>query len=185
MLTTAQPRARHGGGTPGGQPRKRHRPNHRLVKIHRNYTVEEAADLLGRHKNTVRAWIKAGLPVTDGMRPTLIFGLDLRNFLSARRAKNRQTCPPGHIFCVRCREPKPPAGDMADYLPMSDTTGNLRGICPDCDTLIHRRVNMAKIDLIRGQLDVTFPLVESHIRDRASPSVNCDFSVGDQTLENA
>ena len=31
---------------------KRH-PNHRQVKIHRNYTVEEIASLFGIHKNTV------------------------------------------------------------------------------------------------------------------------------------
>ena len=40
--------------------RKRH-PNPRLVKIHRNYTVEEIATLFGIHKNTVRDWVKAGL----------------------------------------------------------------------------------------------------------------------------
>jgi len=37
-------------------------PNHRLVKIHRIYTVEDAACCLAVHKNTVRRWIKAGLP---------------------------------------------------------------------------------------------------------------------------
>ncbi len=37
-------------------------PNHRLVKIHRSYTVEDAARCLAVHKNTVRRWIKAGLP---------------------------------------------------------------------------------------------------------------------------
>ena len=41
-------------------------PNYRLVKIHRNYTVEEAARMFGIHKNTVRAWIEAGLPVCKG-----------------------------------------------------------------------------------------------------------------------
>jgi hypothetical protein len=155
------------------------------VKIHRSYTVEEVARLLGAHKNTVRAWIKAGLPAIDNSRPTLIFGLDLRDFLSARRAKLRQPCAPGFIYCVKCRTPKAPAGDMADYVPISDTMGNLRGICPDCETLIHRRVNRAKIDLIRGRLDVTPPLAQSHIRDLVSPSLNCDFVHGDQDRENA
>lgn len=164
---------------------RRHRPNPRLVKIHRNYSVEEVADLLGTHKNTVRRWIKTGLPVIDSKRPTLIHGLDLREFLQARRTKNRQTCPPGHIYCVKCHAPKAPAGCMADYIPISATTGNLRGICPDCETLIHRRVSQAKLDIIRGQLDVTLPLAESHIRELARPSVNCDLAQGGQTRENA
>ena len=44
-----------------GTQMSRH-PNYRLVKIHRNYTVEEIACLLSVHKNTVRNWFKTGLP---------------------------------------------------------------------------------------------------------------------------
>jgi predicted DNA-binding protein (UPF0251 family) len=40
-------------------------PNYRLVKIHRIYTVEDAARCLAVHKNTVRRWIKAGLPTVS------------------------------------------------------------------------------------------------------------------------
>ena len=57
---------------------KRLNPN--LAKMHRNYTVEEVASLFGVHKNSVRAWIKAGLPVCDARRPVLILGLDLRDY---------------------------------------------------------------------------------------------------------
>ena len=32
--------------------------------------------------------------------------------------------------------------------------GNLCGICPDCDRLIYRRVNLAKIDAVRGELEM-------------------------------
>ena len=32
----------------------RHRPSHRLVKIHRNYSIDDAATLLGIAKVTVR-----------------------------------------------------------------------------------------------------------------------------------
>ena len=71
--------------------RKRH-PNHRRVKVHRSYTVEEIAGLFGIHKNTVRAWVKAGLPTCDNKRPVLILGRDLIAFLQARRAKNKQPC---------------------------------------------------------------------------------------------
>ena len=50
------------------------RVNARRVKIHRSYAVDEAARLLGVHKNTVRSWIKRGLPTVDNRRPILILG---------------------------------------------------------------------------------------------------------------
>ena len=135
---------------------KRH-PNYRRVKIHRNYTVEETASLFGIHKNTVREWVKTGLPTSDDKRPMLILGQDLSAFLQARRIKNKQTCQPGEIYCVRCRAPKFPAGDMAEYLPITEKFGNLTAICPDCNSMMNRRVSMAKLEQVRGKMDITFP----------------------------
>jgi Helix-turn-helix domain len=133
----------------------RRHPNHRLVRIHRNYTVEEAARLLGTHKNTIRAWIKQGLSPIDRKKPQLIHGLELSRFLQNRRQMSKQTCPPGHLYCVRCKAPRAAALDMADYIPSTATTGNLRGICPACGTLIHRRVSWAKLDQVSGNLEIT------------------------------
>ncbi len=135
---------------------RKRRPNYRLVKIHRNYTVEDVARLFGIHKNTVRAWVKAGLPTCDGKRPILILGRELAGYLKARRTKNKRPCQPGEFYCLRCRAPKQPDGDMADYLPITERLGNLEGICPDCGAMIYRRASLAKLDQIRGKLDITF-----------------------------
>jgi excisionase family DNA binding protein len=153
---------------------KRH-PNPRLAKIHRNYTVEEVAALFGVHRNTVRAWVKRGLPTNDDRRPMLILGHDLVAFLHAQRAKNKWTCQPGEIYCVRCRAPKAPAGDMADYQPVTETLGNLIAICSDCEAIIYRRVNLTKLEQVRGKLDITMPQALPHIGDSALPCVNSDL----------
>jgi hypothetical protein len=58
---------------------KRH-PNYRLVKIHRNYSVEQIASLCVKHKNTVRAWLKGGLQSIDESRPVLVTGDPWRPF---------------------------------------------------------------------------------------------------------
>ena len=153
---------------------KRH-PNHRLVKIHRSYTVEEIANLFGIHKNTVRRWVKDGLATTDDKRPMLILGRVLVAFLQARRVKNKQTCKPGELYCVRCRAPKSPAGDMAEYSPITEKFGNLVAICPDCDAIMNRRVSLAKIEQIRGKMDISFPEAVRQLYESANPTVNSDF----------
>lgn len=154
---------------------KTRHPNPRLAKIHRNYTVEEAANLFGVHRNTVREWIKRGLPVCDDRKPMLILGRHLAEFLQARRTRNKRTCQPGELYCVRCRAPKPPAGDMADYVAITESLGNLVAICPDCEALMNRRVSLAKLDQIRGRLDITMPQALEHINERNHPSVNSDL----------
>ena len=155
--------------------RRKRYPNHRLVKIHRSYTVEEIASLFGTHKNTVRAWVKAGLPTCDNRRPTLIRGPDLVSFLQTRRAKNKRPLQPGEIYCVRCRGPKSPLNDYADYEPITDKTGNLAGICPDCDSMIYRCVSLAKLGQVRGKLDITFPQALKRISESNQPTVNSDL----------
>ena len=138
-------------------------PNPNLVKIHRSYTVEEAASLCAKHKNTVRTWISEGLPVCDSKRPTLILGRDLRAFLTNKRMKNRQTCKAGQMYCVRCKAIQEPAGNMADCKPITDKIANLSGICPACDIIMNRRVSVLKIDEVRGELEITFLRGAQHI----------------------
>ncbi|MBT5951441.1 MAG: helix-turn-helix domain-containing protein [Betaproteobacteria bacterium] len=74
--------------------------NYRLVKIHRNYTVEDVGRLLSVHKNTLRGWIKQGLLIIDDKRPKLILGRDLSAFLQARRVKNKRPCKPNQMYCL-------------------------------------------------------------------------------------
>ena len=131
------------------------RHSSRRVKIHRSYSIAEAADLLGAHKHTIRRWIAAGLPTIDNKRPVFIHGADLRAFMKAREPV-RQPCRPGEFYCLRCKAPRRPAGDMADYIPKSASRGLLRGICPCCDTLIHRAASLGTIEQKAGGLSVAF-----------------------------
>jgi hypothetical protein len=154
------------------------RPNPRLAKIHRSYTVEEVGRLYEVHRNTVRQWIKQGLPLCDDRRPQLILGSDLGAFLTQKRMRSKRPCKPGELFCVRCRAPRSPALGMADYQPLSPTSGNLVALCPDCGGLIYRRVNRARLAAVLGNLEVRFTGVREHIVESVTPSLNCDFKTG-------
>lgn len=153
-------------------------PNHRLAKIHRSYSVEEIGRTWGVHRNTVRQWIRQGLKTIDQNRPLLVHGRDLAAFLLARRDRRRRTCAPGEIYCVRCRVPRIPAGRLADYQPITQTQGNLIGICPACDCCIYRRVSLARLDEVGGGLDIGPTEARRHISESTGPCVNSAFRFG-------
>ena len=151
------------------------RLNPRRVKVHRNYTVEEVAKLFQVHKNTVRDWLKVGLPTVDGRRPTLILGRQLASFIHARRERSRQRCRAAELYCFRCRAPKRPAARTAEYLPLTAGSGNLRARCADCSTRMYRRVSLYKLAAVVGDLQVKLPQAQQRIVEGADPSVNCDL----------
>ena len=130
--------------------RRNRRPDRRRVKVLRSYTIDEVARTLEVHRNTVRHWIKTGLPVIDDKRPVLMLGSDLAEFLTRRRHARRQPCLAGQMFCLKCRKPQEPAGQMADYVASSATSGTLVGICPACNGLIYRRTSVARLSEVAG-----------------------------------
>jgi hypothetical protein len=154
------------------------RPNPRKAKIHRTYTVEEVARLYRVHRHTVRNWVKDGLSICDDRRPTLILGAALVEFLTRKRAKHRRPCAPGQLYCVACRAPQHPAEGMADYMPLTATSGNLVGLCPVCETVIYRRVSLARLDAVRGGLDIRGTQGREHIAEIAASSLNCTLHQG-------
>jgi excisionase family DNA binding protein len=152
------------------------RANPGLAKIHRSYTVEEIATLYGVHRNTVRQWIKAGLRVVDDRRPVLVLGAALAGYLRNRRALNKRPCRPGEIYCVRCREPRAPAGGLVRYHPLTPTRGSLVGTCPACAVGLYRSVSVADLGRFAGLLRITLPLAGEHIGKTFQPSVNSDLT---------
>jgi hypothetical protein len=150
--------------------------NYRLVKIHRNYSIEEIASLLDVHRNTVRRWLDEGLATIDRRRPLLVKGTVLQAFLRDRRAKNKCPCAPGEFYCLRCRHPKRPIASRVVYEALTFDRGNLLGICPDCGARLNRRVSLARMAGAIGDLHVTYPQVQEHIDESSHPSLNCDFS---------
>lgn len=132
------------------------RLNWRRVKINRAYTYDEAARLLGVHKNTVKNWCRDELEVLASEKPHLIRGAALRTFLDNRSKKSKTKCAVGQLFCLKCRRPQYPGGDMLEYHPLNLASGNLMGICPVCSTFMFRRCALANVDVIKGRSAVTY-----------------------------
>jgi hypothetical protein len=151
------------------------RVSYQRVKTHRSYTVDEVARLLDVHKNTVREWVKAGLPTNDDQRPMLILGRELAAFLQSRRARKKVICGVGQMYCLRCRTPKSPALNMADYLPDTELSGNLVGLCPACNCVMNRRISAPQLAEIRSKMDISFPQAREQVSKTRQPSLNRDL----------
>ena len=154
------------------------RINPRLVKKHRDHTVGELAERLGVHKQTVRGWLKKGLPTIDGAKPTLIHGGEFQDWWGKQLQAGKRPCKPGQIYCFKCREPKAPALGMAEYAATNAVTGNLKALCETCETLMHRSIRLADIPAKMPGLDVQITQAPSSIGAQAKPSLNCDNPKG-------
>lgn len=120
----------------------------RRIKQNRSYDVGELAACCGVHKNTVRQWQRAGLKTLDDKRPIMFHGDAVRAFLGARKASRRCLCPPGTIYCFRCRAARQPTPGPIGFVPVNASSGNVRATCETCGTLMHRRVRQAALAAI-------------------------------------
>lgn len=150
------------------------RINPRLAKLHRAYSVIELASILGAHKQTVRLWIKNGLPTVDDSRPMLILGSEFQSWWSKRRSLAKRPLKPREFYCFKCRQQRTSALGMVEYVACNATTGNLRAMCETCGTMMHRRARLASIVTIMPNLDVERREAPSRLIERAQSSQNAN-----------
>ena len=95
-------------------------------------------------------------------------------FMKRRTQGRKQPCGPGRMFCFKCKEPKRPAFGEIEYRPSSAKAGRLTGLCPDCATVMHRRVSLAKLRAAAGDLSVSMQCEDSRISETIKPHCNDD-----------
>ena len=151
------------------------RVNPHKVKQHRSYTVPDLAKCLDVHKNTIRNWHREGLEPVDCSRPILFHGATVRDFLGRRNMARKRPCPPGTIYCLRCRDPRRPARGLLEYVRMTPTSGNLRAHCERCGSPMHRRARQEEIAQIMVGCVVQIAEGPANISGKLNPSLICDL----------
>jgi hypothetical protein len=68
---------------------------------------------------------------------------------------------------------------MAEFVVLTSTSGNLRGLCPACGTMMHRRMAINQLAGIQIKLEVTIVERVSHLKDSSDPSKNVHFKEHD------
>jgi len=152
------------------------------IKTHRIYTVWEAAEVLGKHRQTIIRWIKdKGLIADTSQRPWLIKGSDLKSFLGHRRQKVKCKLALHHLYCLGCKAPQEPAGKFADYTQLTSSTGMLSALCPVCGCIINKVIRRADLEAIRAKIEITIQQADPRIVSREHALLDVAFSNEERT----
>ncbi len=131
------------------------RLNGRAISIYRSYLVNEIATALGVHRGTVLRWIRSGeLTPIDGGRPIYVHGRTLLEFLERRKPK-RQQCQLNEWPCMKCRGPRQAAFGEAEIISGNRCTCNIRALCRDCTTVMHKRFSNSKLADLKVSVTLT------------------------------
>jgi excisionase family DNA binding protein len=152
-----------------------HRPKWQSLKIHRNYTIDEAARVLGVCKATVRRWIKVkDLPVLDDRRPLLLLGRDLIGFGKTQR-RPKQKCGLDQAYCFSCRTPKNAAFGQMEIIQANSKTANVRMQCQTCMSLMHKRFAWRDLSQISPFARLSASQAHRHLIEINAPCLNVHF----------
>lgn len=153
------------------------KPDPRRIKRHRVYSVAEAAEALGMHRQSVLRWIKAGELAADTVRkPWLIAGQALKTFLGERRRNGKCRLGLAQLYCLGCRAAQTPDGRLADFAFQGQGAGMLTGLCPDCGRVMNKAVRRADLETIRAQLEVHVIAAQPRIVGTAHAPVTVDLA---------
>lgn len=150
------------------------RHNTNRIRRQISYSIQEITEMLAVHKNTVRSWVREGLPKTDKQKPWLIHGQDLREFLSKRQSLRQKKCGLDEFYCFRCRMPRRPFGNLADVKVRNAKTVVVCGFCEVCDTSMNKVQSAKNLAKIFQTFDIPKQL-QKHIYDSTTRSLNCDL----------
>lgn len=143
-----------------------------LVKKRLTYNVREAANVTGATPGTVRRWREAGLSAVEGVYPAIFRGVDIIDFLKRRAEARKRPTGSGRMFCLRCKDAKWPAFGEVEYWPDGPKTGALRGLCPDCATVMSKLTSLAKLRAAAGDLKISMKCVDSRLGETPEPHCN-------------
>ena len=144
-----------------------------------SYSVQEVCDLLSIHKNTVREWLRNGLPKTDQHKPYLIYGSDLRLFLNNRQQSRLKKCAVNEFYCLRCRTQRRSFGNLVDVRQYAAKTVMLCGLCEVCETPLHKLQSLKNLPEIVKTFDIPRQQ-QKELFGLLTGSLNCYFRKDEQ-----
>lgn len=120
------------------------------------YEIEEICALYkacNLHPQTVRQWIKSGMPTVDAGKPTLVHGHALKQFLGKQNNRHKCSTTFEQMYCLKCREAKPPFQKRI-ALQQVQRTVMAKALCQTCKTIMNKSYSLDAIPNLRSQFRV-------------------------------
>ena len=124
------------------------------------------------HPKTVLDWQKQGLQAIDGKKPALFYGFDLIKFLGKLNEANKCKTKFEEIFCVKCKEGKPPLKKQIQINLLDQKFLKVKAICQTCKNEIHKSYKLSDLQTLKRIFDVVQVL---QLSDSKNPSVKTPF----------
>jgi len=128
--------------------------NLRLIKLNYSYSIDEIAELLGVHKQTVYEWKKRGLKTIDDTYPALVHGGDLIEFLSKEKSNRKVKCKDNEMYCFKCRAAREVSGNKIDIIHRNSQILDMTGRCAICDTKMCRSSSLKNLSLLQTIFEI-------------------------------
>ena len=103
-------------------------------------------------------------------------GARVRTQASRTCCGGKRPSPPGHLYCFKCREPKPPAEGVVIVQAISDKVSNISAVCPTCGGTMYRRASNHRLKEFEANSGGPLPKAVPRIGETTDPSLNCDFN---------
>lgn len=124
--------------------RKKQKPDLRRIRPTKTYTIDQLANVVGKSAATLRRWIRAGLPVLDDARPTLIDGAEAKAWLRIWLERRKHACQLDQLYCCRCRRPRHPRPGSVLIAGNNEKTLTVKAVCADCGAGMRKLGSLAK-----------------------------------------
>jgi DNA-directed RNA polymerase subunit RPC12/RpoP len=120
--------------------------NPRLIKGRHSYTPGELAGLFGISRKTCFRWLEEGLrPIQRNTRPLLIWGEEVRRFLSEKKKRRKAKLEANEYLCMKCKRPVQANPESETIVPTGKRVGkeareqlSRQGECRHCGTRVIR-----------------------------------------------
>ncbi|MBL0320176.1 MAG: hypothetical protein IPP74_12945 [Alphaproteobacteria bacterium] len=145
-----------------------------VIKYWYSYDLDEICQLYSDHrlhKQTVRRWIKEGLPTIDKHTPGLVYGSQLKKFLGKQNQMNKCSTAYEQFYCFKCRDARNPYKKQVQ-LEFRNLSLQLKAVCRDCKSPMNKGYKLDDLQKLKSLFYVVDVL---ELYDSTSPTVNAHF----------